>query len=216
MPNNFQDNTRASIQTEGASGVRHRKFKSFRHALKSVRTKPGLDRVSECLTSLREELDSHVLFVARYVLSFRLHLSDGWGDAERGERNDDYKKSRLRSVCIVSIFRLRDYHNLILLPHPPSFHLIPLPLLFLHPHCICKPPSNASTDTIHTIHRRTRQCLTNRTVVHLIYHSRTSPAETASEFNARAQGTLRDLVLVFKSRSVAQKLSNEGEQELEQ
>jgi diphthamide synthase (EF-2-diphthine--ammonia ligase) len=51
------------------AGLEHRKWKSFRHALKGVWSKSELDRMSERLKSLREELDSHMLFLLRYVLS---------------------------------------------------------------------------------------------------------------------------------------------------
>jgi hypothetical protein len=49
------------------TGSEHRKWKSFRHALKGVWSKADLDRMSVRLTSLREELDSHMLFILRYV-----------------------------------------------------------------------------------------------------------------------------------------------------
>jgi hypothetical protein len=55
-------------------GSEHRRWKSFRHALKDVWSKAELDRMSERLRSLREELDSHMLFVLKYVHLFLLHI----------------------------------------------------------------------------------------------------------------------------------------------
>jgi hypothetical protein len=49
------------------TGSEHRRWKSFRHALKDVWSKADLDRMSERLRLLREELDSHMLFILRYV-----------------------------------------------------------------------------------------------------------------------------------------------------
>lgn len=55
------------------AGSEHRRWKSFRHALKDVWSKSELDGMSERLRLLREELDSHMLFVLRYVYLFLLH-----------------------------------------------------------------------------------------------------------------------------------------------
>lgn len=48
----------------------HRKWKSFRHALKSVWSKGEIDQMARRLRHLREELDSHIMFILRYVDCF--------------------------------------------------------------------------------------------------------------------------------------------------
>jgi hypothetical protein len=48
-------------------GQEHRKWKSFRHALKSVWSKSGVDEMARRLSVLREELDTHVLALLRQV-----------------------------------------------------------------------------------------------------------------------------------------------------
>lgn len=46
-------------------GSEHRKWKSFRHALKTVWSKKELDEMAERLRGLRAELDSHMLAILR-------------------------------------------------------------------------------------------------------------------------------------------------------
>jgi hypothetical protein len=46
-------------------GQEHRKWKSFRHALKSVWSKNGVDEMAKRLSYLRQELDTHVLVLLR-------------------------------------------------------------------------------------------------------------------------------------------------------
>jgi hypothetical protein len=48
-------------------GQEHRKWKSFRHALKFVWSKSGVDEMARRLSVLREELDTHVLALLRQV-----------------------------------------------------------------------------------------------------------------------------------------------------
>jgi hypothetical protein len=46
-------------------GQEHRQWKSFRHALKSVWSKNGVDEMARRLSHLRQELDTHVLVLLR-------------------------------------------------------------------------------------------------------------------------------------------------------
>lgn len=52
------------------NGKEHRQFKSFRHALKSVWSKNGVDDLFRRLSTLRAQLDTHVLFLLRYFSPF--------------------------------------------------------------------------------------------------------------------------------------------------
>jgi hypothetical protein len=52
-----------------ADGQKHRGYKSFRQALKSVWSKGAVDDLAKQLNSFRDELDAHILVSLRYVLS---------------------------------------------------------------------------------------------------------------------------------------------------
>ena len=47
---------------------KHRRWKSFRQALKSVWSKGEIDDIERRLNSYRKELDAHILVSLRYVL----------------------------------------------------------------------------------------------------------------------------------------------------
>ncbi|KAL1597954.1 hypothetical protein SLS60_008442 [Paraconiothyrium brasiliense] len=59
------------------TGAEHRKWKSFRHALKSVWSKQELDTLAERLRSLREELDTHMMFILRKTMGDMAINMDG-------------------------------------------------------------------------------------------------------------------------------------------